>query len=158
MNRQSLTLLALILSFLAPLFAAFCFHQAYQNGSVPLNLTAYGHLLPPGVQIASRYHHKDHWSLIAIHPQECNQRCDLWTQELPQFPKVLSKFDLDVKIIDLTKDNSLLGIQDYIPWDLAASGGVFFVDQRGFIAVAYPFEANVKKAFFDIKKLLVATQ
>jgi cytochrome oxidase Cu insertion factor (SCO1/SenC/PrrC family) len=156
MNRSSWIGMGLICCFVLPVFLAYRYHAAILKGSSVLKTTAHGLLLKPGTKFDFN-DVSDRWTLVILKPKNCSQRCELWLNELPYFPVVLSKYDFKTQVFslnDLPLQNELL---NQITWDIHEDGSVLFVDKRGYVALAYPFAANPKKAFLDVKKLLATT-
>ena len=158
MTSKKLTLISLVLVFVVPFVAAYYLVQAHHYGIASLSYNVHGTLVAPGHQVPSSFHHPAYWTMIAIKPKNCDARCVLWSDELHQFPKVLSKYDLDVRIFSLNDFQNQTQFSDpALKWDWNSQGGILFVDPKGYIAIAYSYDANVKKSFFDVKKLLAAT-
>jgi hypothetical protein len=157
MTQSRWTLTALICCFITPILLAYWHYTEVISGKMFLPKKAHGVLMKPGTQVDLQF---PAWTLVAVVPEACTGRCQLWLNELPYFPAVLYKYDLFIHHIPsddwAALDQNKPSIESQLKWNPSQDGGVFFIDKAGFVAVAYSFDANPKKVFLDVKKLLVA--
>lgn len=148
MNKNLIQGLSLLLLFAAPIFLANYYYYYYAKYPDQKILKIHGLLPKNPIKIQND---TKEWTLILYSSDNCEDRCLLWKEEAPKFPFILKKYNFSFQ------NKSLNEIEKFIP-EKNSQAITAMIDPQGYVAIYFTEDHNLKKSFFDIKKLLQANE